>query len=365
MLFALVGAAAIGVTVYWSSTGQSSGRLRPILSPTACAKAGRDAKKFAEQNGGPAEQVGAEATRACLHAKPVAATPVPAATSPGCRELPPDGARRVPLRRRTVRTPNRRVPYFAKRSGVAPPSGAPTVAGVRLPDGSRCPRYWASDRAVPDPFALAARLADAFPRTGLWPVLWDAYDDPDAYMTGAGNPATAARVDAAGVLRGLWAELDGSEAFPGLARGSALSGTVSNPFDVVASLPTGPGDPPQYMLLLVPATRPSDVMSVLAPEWTEYMSDDQLTAVLRSWEERFGAVITTMAPGVLGLVVGAPPTGHDQALALADEQVAFAPDDDASSTEPGARKALVRALRAAPTSAHYRSRVYWPFGWPD
>jgi hypothetical protein len=39
----------------------------------------------------------------------------------------------------------------------------------------------------------------------------------------------------------------------------------------------------------------------------------------RSWEERFGAVIYELAPGMTRLSVARPPTDEDQALALAAE----------------------------------------------
>jgi hypothetical protein len=44
-----------------------------------------------------------------------------------------------------------------------------------------------------------------------------------------------------------------------------------------------------------------------------------ITALQRSWEERFGAVIYELAPGMTRLDVARPPTDDDQALALAAE----------------------------------------------
>ncbi len=52
-------------------------------------------------------------------------------------------------------------------------------------------------------------------------------------------------------------------------------------------------------LLLVPANRPADVLSVLGGLIaTEVMSDAELTAVARSWEERFGTVVVGIGAGV-------------------------------------------------------------------
>lgn len=72
----------------------------------------------------------------------------------------PDG--REPVRRRPRRVaqaPDVPAPFFAGRSGALPPTGSATVAGVRLPKGTRrpsvAPAYWISDEAVDDAASLA------------------------------------------------------------------------------------------------------------------------------------------------------------------------------------------------------------------
>jgi Domain of unknown function (DUF4253) len=106
------------------------------------------------------------------------------------------------------------------------------------------------------------------------------------------------------------------------------------------------------VLVLVPVNRPADVASVLGIAASTEISDVQATAVLRSWETRFGALVTKIGPGEVGLSVGSPPTSADQALRLANEQMAFAPDQTAPDETP----AVARDL---PT------RDFWRFGWPD
>jgi len=77
--------------------------------------------------------------------------------------------------------------YLTARPGTLPPSGRPSVAGIRLPTGHRAAGgllLWSTDQPVRDPLELAQRLAAAFPHTGLWPLLWPAWDKPAPYMYG-------------------------------------------------------------------------------------------------------------------------------------------------------------------------------------
>ena len=116
--------------------------------------------------------------------------------------------------------------------------------------------------------------------------------------------------------------------------------------------------------MLVPVNRPADVLSVLGPQMTEVMSDDALSAVLRSWEGRFGAIVTTLGAGTLGLVAEAPPRSSDDARRLAAEQAAFAPEDDELTVRDGL-DALAARLRSGPPRRDLRSKHLWHFGWPD
>jgi hypothetical protein len=120
-------------------------------------------------------------------------------------------------------------------------------------------------------------------------------------------------------------------------------------------------DPPGgWVLMLVPVNRPADVGSVLGPGLTEYLSDDEITAVLRSWEERFGAVVSVMTPSTLALAVGAPPRDDDQARRLAAEHAALMPDAD-----PEDLQGLAAALRSTRGTRGVTSARYWELGWPD
>jgi hypothetical protein len=79
---------------------------------------------------------------------------------------------------------------------------------------------------------------------------------------------------------------------------------------------------------------------------------------VRSWEERFGVVVTTIGPGLLGLSVGRPPRDLGQARLLVAEHDAFAPESDYALDADRAR-ALLRGTTGG------ERRDFWQFGWPD
>jgi hypothetical protein len=263
----------------------------------------------------------------------------------------PSDDRATAVARLTVAAPARRIAFFAPRLGSLPGSGTATVGDVALPAGSRCPHYWATDAPTPDAIALARRLARVFPQTGLWPVLWDWEESPDHYALSSGDPRRADRVDVQATLRRVWKAYrsDGAR-LGGLAAGRTAPDTVPDPFAQLAAsgeLTSSAGQ----VLLLVPVHRPADAIAMLGFIQSEVASDAALTAVARSWEERFGAFVASIGPGSLGLSVSGPPTTATQARALAAEQSAFAPEGDD------------RDLDAVAAALPHRG--FWSFGWPD
>jgi hypothetical protein len=97
--------------------------------------------------------------------------------------------------------------------------------------------------------------------------------------------------------------------------------------------------PAARRLLLVPCHRPADALTTLDWSYTA-IPKALLTAILRSWEERFGAVLVQLEPSAVALSVGAPPAERDQALDLARELTAIARDNP----DPGALSALADML---------------------
>ena len=91
-----------------------------------------------------------------------------------------------------------------------------------------------------------------------------------------------------------------------------------------------------------------------------------ISAVLRSWEERFFATAYEVAPDLVKLAVGAPPTSQEHALLLAAEHMAFCPPDDGGV--PGALRKVAKGLvtSEAPTAESYRSSLErWYLCWYD
>ncbi len=226
---------------------------------------------------------------------------------------PRDRARALAQTRRQEPRPARPVPYYAPRFGEVPPEGTPTVAGLRLPLGIRLPEvgpvsYWGSIEPLDDPGAFTAPLVAAFPQTGLWPLLWAWEDEPPSgYATGHADLDQLGTVDAEDFLRRL-----GGEDFEGLAAPSTLPDALADPFAEINDKPE-----PRW-LLLVPCNRPADVAAVLDWQYS-FVAHAAITALLRSWEERFGAVPVEFSPSELTLHAIAPPTTQEQERLLAVE----------------------------------------------
>ena len=247
----------------------------------------------------------------------------------------------------------------ASSPGTLPPNGPAVVGGVQLPSGHQVepdpsfvqsnstdldPVLWLTDENVPDVGALWAQVAKQFHRTGLWPVVLESLEPgPDDKTTGrpwdSGELAPTLSsdpiaVDVESLLRRWWKGNVPSEdfpvlremlepfgrEFPGLAPASKSSSDEAAPALVAKDL--------QGRLGLVAVTRPADVPAVLG--WTgptNYYSDmGQLSAVLRSWEDRFGAVVVGLGFDSLWLGVRRPPLGPALSHAVAAAQFAVCPD---------------------------------------
>lgn len=233
-----------------------------------------------------------------------------------------------PYKRRTVEPPaGDSLPFFARRSGAIPKTGTPELDGLALPAGSRKPSrgsaYWASNDPVANLDQLAPWLASKFPGTGLWPLLWRWPEEPDAYMSGGHHELD--RIDQIDVQRLLTtsrgepaqdsAELASAALAP--AEPETAPAASVNPFPAWAL--TEP-----CRLLLVPCNRPADAPTALGGIGGE-VPPPETSAVLRSWEQRFGAVLFEIAPALTRLSVTRPPTRADQARLLAGELHAIDP----------------------------------------
>ncbi|MEU9804346.1 DUF4253 domain-containing protein [Mycobacterium sp. NPDC050853] len=258
------------------------------------------------------------------------------------------------------------VPVHAERAGALPrPQNAAkwSVDGIKLPEGhlivSPTGRSlaWISNATVVDIQSLWLRLAGRFDRTGLWPLasrglsgdLHRPWSDPDDLRHFA-DPADVGAVDAK----------------------SFLAKQVSSADSRIIDVPVAPitleqrTQPPQRalpltadhleqgsLLILVPVTRPADALNALG--WTHGVNYDiaeaQLSAVLRSWEDRFGAVLTTVDFDFIEVEVTRPP-GADLALPVGYEHYGFCPDNIDQGA--GTLSAYARGITGART---------WSFWW--
>jgi len=258
------------------------------------------------------------------------------------------------------------VPVQAYRAGELPRAQAAakwSVDGIKLPEGHLIvsspgrPLAWVSNAAVVDIQSLWLRLAARFDRTGLWPLasrglsgdLRRPWSDPDdlRYLT---DPGDVDAVDAK----------------------SFLAKQVSSASPTTVDVPVAPigleqrTQPPQRalpvtadhlgqgsLLILVPVTRPADALNALG--WTHGvnydLSEAELSAVLRSWENRFGAVLTTVDFDAIEVEVTRPP-GADLSVPVGYEHYGFCPDNIDQGA--GTLSAYARAITGART---------WSFWW--
>jgi len=110
----------------------------------------------------------------------------------------------------------------------------------------------------------------------------------------------------------------------------------------------------QGRLGLVPVTRPADVLAVLGWQGpANYFSDvGPLSAVLRSWEDRYGAEPIAVGFDTLTVGVRRAPATQNESLRAAAEHFAVCPDNILQGV--GSISAYANDIRAKPT---------WSFWW--
>lgn len=221
------------------------------------------------------------------------------------------------------------------------------VGGVRLPTGvlvkaeesqqeDDTPRLWASADSCRELSSMLTALADKFRSTGLWPLALESLSGADErpWIAGELDPSCSTQpesFDAQTVLQNWWQAHTGGDdvdtlapfgkQFPGLALATVTPRKPPELGTVVRDL-TG-------RLGLVPTRRPADVVTSLG--WlgpVNHFSDmAQLSAVLRSWEERFDAYVVGIGFDTLTLAVGRPPLTLKAAQVVAAEHFATCSDN--------------------------------------
>ncbi|WP_225800342.1 DUF4253 domain-containing protein [Streptomyces sp. NK15101] len=274
---------------------------------------------------------------------------------------------------------------------VSDPTGR--SLGLDLPPGALtgpadAPYLWSGHGAA-GPAAWAA-LRPAARTAGLLPVLLGGEWGLDRWGLEPGRMSDPADHDADGVLAEFWGhyaadeipeeerdpavaasveELFGEQpgyegvvapfaaGWPGLAPARPLTTDPDRAAATVAEMLTEPG----FWLddarpALVPARRSADIPAVIG--WSGPLNHEndvaRLCAVLRSWEDRFGARVVALTFDQLVVSVAAPPRTVEEAEAVAAEHFAFCPDNITQGNHDGLREYAREALVDAPV---------WSFWW--
>jgi Domain of unknown function (DUF4253) len=233
-----------------------------------------------------------------------------------------------------------------------PGPGAVRIAGVALPHGRPLPAGTASSREQPVLWATDSQLAAAAqlwrtmadqPEPGLTAVLLEGYgaDHSRPWDKGDFGPVGTGEAPDLGselVLAEMWARAVPADG-PGDAqeRDDLLSPYASDWPGLAPAVEARADDKllaaaleaqPPARLGLVLARRPADIP--VAVGWlgaANYGSSAaQVSAVLRSWEDRFDARLLKIGFQTMYLLVGRPPATIQSALAIAAEYFAFCPD---------------------------------------
>ncbi len=222
---------------------------------------------------------------------------------------------------------------------------------IRARDGEGEPVAWVTADPVADPGRVWAVLSEARSQTGLVPILLDGLEGDTRHPWDDGEfagPLDITRLDGLDpgrVMEGLWARVlepvrEGAGEDPGLAQqrapftrqfpGLAPPGHTpltaaerQHALDVVLPrmrltlLPR-----PAARIGLVAVGRPADVLSVIGWEGVTNRGHEfllPLAAVLRSWEERFGAYLIDVGFAEIRLLVERPPRTVEAAERIAAE----------------------------------------------
>jgi hypothetical protein len=210
----------------------------------------------------------------------------------------------------------------------------PLPAGevVLSDEGDGPPVYWLS--AQPPTVDLWQHLHTAHRETALWPLLVGDTDGGEPWSSGEVYLDGVTSVDdhdPADVLAAWWAEHTEAAGpytrWPGFAPAPEHRG---DPDRAAGQLARDLLSHPNFRLCLVAAGRSADVLAVSGWDGpVNYEGDTaKYSAVVRTWEDRFGArVVALDGFAVLRMSVGAPPTTVADAMPLAAEHLAFAPDN--------------------------------------
>ncbi len=191
------------------------------------------------------------------------------------------------------------------------------------------PAFWMSDEpAAP---GLWARLRAEHPASGLWPVLLE--DSAQPWSAGQIAPEPTSEIDnydPDAFMAEVWAEWTHPpmdvEPFGRYSPGTAPAGVRREDPDAAADrfAASLTGRP----LGLVRAARGADVLTAIGWQGARHHNPwtAPLSAVVRGWEERFGARVVGIGFDTLDLSIAAPPMTYRHARHVAAEHATFCPE---------------------------------------
>ena len=232
-----------------------------------------------------------------------------------------------------------------------PPVGPLLAADVQLPPGrpagcsatNRSPSLWLTDDVVPGAPTVWRRLVDQYPGTGLWPLLLTPLDGDGGrpWDSGELDPVAVTAVedvDVAELLVQGWAgsvvPIGGPTVHPSIERALTPFGAPFPGLSPALPPTAGPTVVSAAALAgasarfgLVSCLRPADAVALIGWQGAiNRLQSAEVSAVLRSWEDRFGVVLVGLGFATLTVLVPHPPQDEAHALRVAAEIAAFCPD---------------------------------------
>jgi Domain of unknown function (DUF4253) len=196
------------------------------------------------------------------------------------------------------------------------------------------PVCWVTE--APVSVGLWSNLRAEHHRSGLWPLL--VFRGAGSFGWYAEDESSLARLEPVTLMSEWWPGAVRLTTFDrrilGIARqeewpGLAPPGTPRIDPDLLADQIAEDrvaGEP--VRIALVPTARSADSIGLVGWTGTDYepYSPGALSAVLRTWEERFGARVIGVDSGTLWVSVAAPPTTIEDAACVAVEHFSFCPE---------------------------------------
>ncbi|GAB96988.1 hypothetical protein BJY21_002045 [Kineosphaera limosa] len=254
--------------------------------------------------------------------------------------------------------------------GALPADGATSVAGVEVPAGRALVvpgpsgrSIWAAPEHLTDPWPVVGQLQRAFPETGLWPLLtfgaaWGDCGYPWSPHALFGMPDDEVVPDDGGsILYRRWRANYGDSEYldeyelPMLPWPGLVTPTQPGTERVVDPVGGSRAWSEDGQLMLVPAARPADAFRIVGTDgYNDYPPPAETVAILRSWEDRYGALPLRFCGDRLVLGIRRPPRTVEEARAAVIEMQSFSMDAFNTDDWPEAFEAM-------------RGNPYWEFWW--